>query len=239
MSFYDYADKNIFEPLEMFHTTFKPAVKGDISKTYYSGEEKIDLESNDYPAGSVTSTAQDMAKYIQFLLNDDESILSNKGKQEMFQQQFAMDPNFSGFGYAWQRHSMNGHIFYTHNGTLGNSTSTIAIYPEEALGIFLSCNQTGDFSLEEYTYNIAVNLYGEDSALPAYTGENTRDISGWYVSARSSFKGNDKILNYFSGSLFKHVTGNPKDGFKVNGEKMTPVGEDAYQVKSEEYIRFI
>lgn len=30
-----------------------------------------------------------------------------------------------------------------------------------------------------------------------------------------------------------------KDGFKVNGEELTPVGEDAYQVKSEEYIRFI
>ncbi len=241
MSFYDYAEKYIFEPLKMNNTTFKPAAKGVISKTYSSGDEKTDLESNDYPAGSITSTAEDMAKYMQYLLDkNNESILSNKGKQEMFQKNFSMDNNFPGIGYAWQRHSMNGHIFYTHNGTLGNFNSTIAIYPEEELGIFISCNQTSDFALEEYTYDIAVKLYGADTNLPSYIGENTRDISGWYISARSSFEGNDKILNYFFlGSLFKHVTGNPKDGFEVNGKKLTPVGQDAYQVKPEEYIRFI
>lgn len=240
MSFYDYAEKYIFEPLKMNNTTFKTTPKGTISKTYSSGDEKTDLESNDYPAGSITSTAQDMAKYMQFLLDKNNgSILSNRSKQEMFQKNFAMDNEFPGKGYAWERHSMNGHIFYTHGGGLGNFTSTIAIYPEENLGIFISSNQTGDFALEEYTYNIAVKLYGEEKAMAAYNGDNTRDISGWYISARSSFKGSDKVFNYFSGNLFKHVTGNPQDGFEVNGEKLTPVGNDAYQVKAEEYIRFI
>lgn len=240
MPFYDYAEKYIFEPLGMNNTTFKADAKGTVSKTYYNGEEKSDLECNDYPAGSVTSTAGDMAKYMKFLLDEnDESILSSQRKKEMFQQNFAMDKDFPGIGYAWQRHTMRGHIFYTHNGEVGNFNSTIAIFPEENMGIFISCNQKNDFALEEYTYNVAAKLYGEDTALAEYTGENNRDISGWYISARSSFTGADKFANFFSGNLFKHVTGNTKDGFEVNGEKLTPVGEDAYQVKPEEYIRFI
>jgi CubicO group peptidase (beta-lactamase class C family) len=240
MSFYDYAEQYIFEPLEMDNTTFKTTPKGTISKSYYSNDEKTDLESNDYPAGSITTTAQDMTKYMLFLLNENnQSILSNKSKNEVFQKNFAMDNEFPGIGFAWQRHSMNEHIFYTHDGGLGNFTSTIAIFPEEQMGLFISCNQTGDFALEEYIYNVSVKLYGVDKAMATYHGEINRDISGWYISARSSFKGSDKFANYFSGNLFKHITGNPKDGFEVNGEKLTPVGEDAYQIKPGEYIKFM
>jgi len=43
-----------------------------------------------------------MAKYMQYLLDNNESILSNKSKHEMFNQNFAMDIKFPGIGYAWQ-----------------------------------------------------------------------------------------------------------------------------------------
>lgn len=131
MSFYDYAEENIFKPLEMNQTTYMPTPKGTVSKAFSpKGEEKSDVLEHSYPAGSVTSTAEDMAKYMTFLLDEnDQSILGSTGKIDMFNQHFAMDKELLGYGYVWRRHEINGHIFYEHGGGTANFTSELVLFP--------------------------------------------------------------------------------------------------------------
>ena len=241
MSFYDYADEKIFKPLEMNNTTYKLAPKGIMSKAYSpAGVEKADALDHSYPAGSVTSTGQDMAKYIEFLLGgNSQGIIKDESRQKMFAKNFAMDNELSGIGYVWQRHEINGHTFYEHGGGTANFTSILAIYPEQNMGIFISCNQISKFELAEYAFVVAEMLYGKDKEKDAYTGVNSRDISGYYVPARSSFKGADKFVDFLLYGVPKHITGNSTEGFAIDGNKLMPVGEDAYKEKNLGYIKFI
>lgn len=241
MSFYDYADEKMFKPLEMNNTTYKSAPKGIMSKAYSpEGAEKADVLEHSYPVGSVTSTGQDMAKYIEFLLGENsQGIIKDESNQKMFAKNFAMDNELSGIGYVWQRHEINGHTFYEHGGGTANFTSILAIYPEQNMGIFISCNQTSKFELAEYVFVVAEMLYGKDKEKDAYTGVNSRDIGGYYVPARSSFKRADKFVDFFLYGVPKHITGNPTDGFAIDGEKLVSVGVDAYREKNLGYIKFI
>ncbi len=245
ISFYDYAEENIFKPLQMNHTTYKPVPKGIISKAYSpKGEEKSDVLEHSYPAGSVTSTAEDMAKCMKFLLDDEEqSILGSKGKKEMFDKHFAMDQEWPGYGYVWMRHEINGHTFYEHGGGTANFASELVLFPEQKLGIFMSSNQISSYELAEYTFGAAEMLYGKESKKLAYLGINDRDISGYYIPARSVFKGSDKFASSILNLLYgfpKHITGNPVDGFVLDGKKLIAAGEDAYSIEgSSEYIKFM
>jgi CubicO group peptidase (beta-lactamase class C family) len=245
MSFYDYTEKNIFKPLKMNHTTYMPAPKGTISKAYSpTGEEKADVLEHSYPAGSVTSTAEDMAKCMNFLLDENNQIiLDSKGKTDMFDKHFAMDKELPGYGYVWMRHEINGHIFYGHGGGTANFTSELVLFPEQKLGIFISSNQIGNYELAEYSFGVAEILYGKEQNKPADSGVNPRDISGYYMPARSVFKGSDKfvssILNISCG-FPKHITGNPEEGFQMDGKKLTAVGEDAYRIEgNSDDIKFV
>jgi Beta-lactamase class C and other penicillin binding proteins len=245
MSFYDYTEKYIFEPLQMKHTTYRPTPAGTMSKAYSPvGEEKADVLEHSYPAGSVTSTAEDMGKCMNFLLDDkNQSILGSKEKEDMFDKHFAMDQEWPGYGYVWMRHEINGHVFYEHGGGTANFTSELVLFPEQKLGIFISSNQISNYELAEYSFHVAEMLYGKEQKKAAYTGENTRNISGYYIPARSVFKGSDKfagsLLNLLSG-FPKHITGNPKKGFEMDGEKLVAVGEDRYSLgDASNNIKFI
>jgi CubicO group peptidase (beta-lactamase class C family) len=245
MHFYEYAEENIFTPLQMMHTTYLPAPKGELSKAYSpKGEEKADVLEHSYPAGSVSSTAEDMARYMAFLLDEsNQTILGSNGKLDMFNKHFAMDKELPGYGYVWKRHEFNDHLFYEHGGGTANFTSQLALYPEQRLGIFMSSNQINSYELAEYSFVVAEMLYGKEQQREEYTGRNARDISGYYIPARSVFKGSDKfvgnLLNLFCG-FPKHITGNPTDGFKMDGKRLIAVGEDTYSLEGNpEIVKFI
>lgn len=109
--------------------------------------------------------------------------------------------------------------------------------------LFISSNQISNYELAEYTFGAAEMLYGKEQKKPAYIGINNRDISGYYIPSRSVFKGSDKFASSILNLLYgypKHITGNPEDGFKIDGKKLIAAGEDAYSIEgSSEYIKFI
>lgn len=241
--FYDYAEDNIFKPLHMVNTTFRQSRLGIPSKAYSpEGNEKNEISVISYPAGSLSSTAQDMSEYMKFLLDSkNEIILKDNDKQDMFNKHFAMSDELPGSGYIWERQEVNGHVYYSHSGGTAIFVSNLAIYPEQNLGIFMSFNQSSINELAECYSQVEEMLYGKEKQLEAYTVTNTRDISGWYIPARSVFKGSDKFIDLIMGLLSgypKQITGNTKDGFSIDGEKLVYVGEDAYQNINIGYLKF-
>ena len=138
-----FCEDEIFLPLEMNKTTFKHM--HDIvyvSKPYLpNGDETIEPFMNLYPEGSAVSTADDMAKYMIWLLNsEDTRVLSQKFKNEILSKQFAMSDNLSGMGYTWTRKTRNDSIYYIKKGETLNFYSRIVLYPQKNTGIFLSFN---------------------------------------------------------------------------------------------------
>jgi CubicO group peptidase (beta-lactamase class C family) len=231
--FSEYAKENILKPLKMDKSTFdlysSPAPV--VSKGYKSdGSEGIESLISIYPAGSMTSTANDMAKYMNFLMMDEDSpVLGNKAKEIMFSQQFTMDKEFSSsIGYAWGRNARNGHLIYLHEGGTDNFSTIVFIIPDQKLGVFISANtQCGEFS--EIINTVLDSRCNVEQKREAYSGKNQADISGNYISVRSSFKSDEKfynLLNTESGLL--HISGNVNKGFTLNGKKFTSIGRDMY-----------
>ena len=111
--FADYCEKKIFQPLHMNRTTFtymQDTVY--VSKAYLpNGEETSEVFMNLYPEGSAVSTAEDMAKYIQWLLSEDDGLIDKASKEQLFIKQYAMDDAFEGIGYVWNRKIRNGSLY--------------------------------------------------------------------------------------------------------------------------------
>ncbi len=240
-SFADYAQDNIFGPLNMNFTTYKSEGKGIVSKAYSPlGEEKQDVIVNSYPAGSATTTAHDMAVFMNFLLGEgDQKVITQASKEEIFAQNFSMEKALPGLGYVWMRYERNGHIFYIHDGGTANFTSQIAIFPENKLGVFISSNQINDskYSLADCIYGIVELLYGKANEEKALSPSKMDDIeiTGYYAPTNRSILGPDKLLNVLYYGFTNKISGNSLTGYHINGMKLDYIGNHQYQGKMGKY----
>lgn len=228
----EFCEEQIFKPLNMSRTTFK--YMHDIvyvSKPYLpNGNETIEPYMNLYPEGSAVSTGEDMAKYMLWLLNNDDTrVLSQKSKEELFKKQFTMSDELEGIGFIWNRKSRNNEIFYDKKGETLNFYTRAALYPKEKTGIFLSFNTY----VPEHEINAVIDkatdiLYGEKQKYNLDSGKSTIDIKGLYVNNWSSFKTPEKILRYLIPSKMLYISAAKDNAYFINGEKMDLIGEDAY-----------
>ncbi len=237
-SFAEYAQDNIFEPLNMNHTTYMTEARGIASKAYNpSGEEKKDVVVNSYPAGSVTSTARDMAEFMNFLLGEEQqTVLSNASKREILAKNYTMEEELPGMGYVWMRHEANGHAFFTHDGGTANFTSEIAVFPEEKLGLFISCNQINGskYSLADCIYGTAELLYGNELTEKASILDEEEGIklNGYYAPANRIIRGSDRLLNVLYYGFTTKLTGNSCKDYRLNGMELKYLGSHRYEGKS-------
>ncbi len=122
MSYEDFLDKRLFEPLGMKETTFWPNEEqlGRLAKSYTPTQDKADLKElnigqlkyplNDrkqrtpMPAGGLFSTATDVARFCQMMLNKGEfngkRILSEDAVKQLTSKQTGDLPNNYGLGFS-------------------------------------------------------------------------------------------------------------------------------------------
>lgn len=230
--FAEYCEQQIFKPLDMNRTTFK--FMHDIvyvSKPYLpSGNETIEPHMNLYPEGSVVSTAEDMAKYMKWLLdNDDTRILSLESKEDMFKKSFTMSEELEGTGYIWNRKARNNNILYEKKGETLNFYTRIALYPKEETGIFLSFNTY----VPEKDINVIINkaidlIYGEKQNYSLDSGKASIDIKGLYVNNWSNFTTPEKLLRYLIPGKMLYISKEKDNSYYLNGERLVLTGENIY-----------
>jgi CubicO group peptidase (beta-lactamase class C family) len=149
-----YVDQHIFQPLRMKHSSFnQPLAEGlspFASDGYRNNTEKPAIGFEIFspaPAGGVSSTASDMGRFAQALLNGGEweghRILRPETLQAMWTKQFvasdALPPIGMGFYQTWR----NGLRFIGHDGDLIAFHSTFLLEPKEKLVLFVSFNSAG------------------------------------------------------------------------------------------------
>jgi CubicO group peptidase (beta-lactamase class C family) len=230
VNFAEYCMNNIFLPLGMNRTTF--AYMQDtvyVSKAYLpNGNETEDLYMNLYPEGSAVSTAEDMGKYIKWLMSEDEVILSKENKEKLFDCQFYMADELSGIGYVWNRKERNDTIYLEKKGETLHFYSRIALYPEQKTGYFLSFNTyVPENEINEISSRVTDLLLGEKK-FPVSKPGATINISGCYVNAWSSFNTSEKLLRYFIPGKMIDISGSMKGGYTFNDEQITHLGNNAY-----------
>jgi CubicO group peptidase (beta-lactamase class C family) len=151
--FEEYVNENIFKPLKMGHSTFAqplPAnLVGLMSGGYRLGSDPAQpFETiNPFPAGSLSSSATDMAQFMMAHLQEGQlgeaRILKPETSQLMHSRLFALDDAANGMCYGFYEESRNGHRIIGHAGDTIYFHSDLHLVLDQKVGFFISYNSAG------------------------------------------------------------------------------------------------
>jgi CubicO group peptidase (beta-lactamase class C family) len=195
----EYVREKIFVPLGMNNTNSSNTAF-NVGGNWAYPHEKVDGQlqvipfealDNAGPAGSINSSAADMAKWVLLQLNHgkipgtETRVFSERSSQMMWSQQTVvpvneevpdavkgLKPNLSGYGLGWFLRDYKGRKLVGHSGGVAGFVTRVLLVPQENLGVVILTNAEEDFAFESVL----------DHILDSYFGGATED----YVAA---FKG--------------------------------------------------
>lgn len=149
-----YVQDHIFAPLKMTHSSFDQPVQKPlanmVSEGYRGDTEKPPMGFEIFSpvgAGGVSSTAADMGRFGQMLLNggtlDGAQILKPETLQEMWTPQFQANPDLPPICMGFYQDWRNGLRWIGHEGDLIAFHSLFFVEPQQKLVLFVSYNSGG------------------------------------------------------------------------------------------------
>ncbi|MGQ9470181.1 MAG: serine hydrolase domain-containing protein [Candidatus Aminicenantales bacterium] len=154
--FEDYVEKHVFAPLGMTMSTFWEPLPDELAPFMSTGyifrkggfeEKEFELFNGLYPAGSMSSTAVDMARFmIAHLQNGrlgEAKILEEETAKLMHSRLFSVDPRLDGNAHGFWEKTWNGLRMIEHGGDTIYFHSQLVLFPEYNLGYFVSMNTGG------------------------------------------------------------------------------------------------
>jgi CubicO group peptidase (beta-lactamase class C family) len=139
----DYMKESVFDPMGMSST-----MGDDATLTIPNRSAFYDLtgQPNDlgdisykYASGGILSTAGDLVKFGNQILNDKN--VSSKQRDLLFESQKTTERKVTGYGLGWYTGvDRNGHRIWYHAGDSFSSSSWLVIYPDKKLVIALLAN---------------------------------------------------------------------------------------------------
>lgn len=205
MPFERYIASNIFEPLGMLHATFDEPLPehlvADFAQGYTTkngGLEPFGFEfiKNFGPAGALSASAEDMARFMIAHASGDTRILQKATMEQMHSRLFAHHPSVAGMAHGFYEIRRNGERFIGHGGDTIAFHSELVIQPETEFGFFLSFNAAeGATARTAVTDSVLDYFYpGDGGALPALpaaplagSAERIAKIVGAYRLNRRSY----------------------------------------------------
>jgi CubicO group peptidase (beta-lactamase class C family) len=224
MPFDKYVEENILKPLDMNNTTFDQPLPSRhapyMSKGYIYSNNAYTTKPFEYlqawPAGSMSSTSEDMAKFMIAHLQDgrygNASILDEATAKQMHSQLFTNDPKVNGMAYGfWEMNKHNPRAI-GHGGDTILFHTLLVLIPESNLGLFISANeQSSEPAVYELLQTFMDHYYPVPPSpvpepIPGFE-ENISQFSGSYRPTRSAYTNFEKVS-----VLFQEIQVSPSPG---------------------------
>jgi CubicO group peptidase (beta-lactamase class C family) len=151
--FNDYVDQHIIKPLNMTHSTFAQPLPGALSSYMSNGYGRGSDKAEEFeivvpfPAGSLSSTATDMAQFMLAHLQDGQlgeaRILKPETSALMHSRLFTLDPSVNGMAHGFYEESRNGQRIIGHGGDTQFFHSDLHLMLDAKVGFFISYNSAG------------------------------------------------------------------------------------------------
>ena len=186
VSYEKYVNDNIFEPLSMNHSaaSLEQSKKNGLIDGYrnyfgipvarepdYPGDIAEGSWTN-VPAGYLSSSVDDMGKYMQMYLNGGEGIISEESINTMFYDNVPSDDGTFNYGMGWQYTTeLFRQPVLWHSGLVENYTSNMFILPNEGIAVVVLVNMND--------YLIGNNLLG--NIVAPLIGEKHQNTPNWYI----------------------------------------------------------
>ena len=221
----DYIEHHIFQPLGMAHSTFRqplpPALAPLMAQGYMEtgqpghGFEVVNLP----PAGSLSSTADDMSRFMIAHLQDgslgDARILQAATAQKMHTTPTRLFPDLNGIALGFYQQDINGHRVIAHGGDLNYFHSDLALFIDDHVGLFISVNAPGKEGMGEMLRVRLFNSFADryfphpETLAPidkATAQAHAAMIAGHWVNTRRADSTFIKLVDLLSPTV---VTANP------------------------------
>ena len=151
--FEDYVDENILKPLNMTHSTFRQPLPTGLAPSMSSGYRLASDQAgefeivNAFPAGSLSSSATDMAQFMIAHLQDgklgEAQILKPETVRLMHSRLFALDDAANAMCYGFYEETSNGQRIIGHGGDTIYFHSDLHLVLDQKVGFFVSYNSAG------------------------------------------------------------------------------------------------
>jgi CubicO group peptidase (beta-lactamase class C family) len=232
MPFDDYVEQNILQPLRMNHTTFRqplPSNLGPLMSNGYdraSGKPKGFEYVQAWPAGSVSTTADDMSHWMIAHLQNGEydgvRILKPETAELMHSRAWTNMPELNGGAYGFYEMSRNGRRIIGHGGDTQWFHSLMGLMLDDHVGFFVSYNSAGqgDRSAPDALWEHFLDRYfpytPPAAKRVASSAADIQAVLGTYWSSRRS----ETNLAAVAAALNQpNVTANPDGTISVEGVK--------------------
>ena len=151
--FDQYISDNIFKPLHMDHSSFDQPLPPNLG-SLMSGGYRLGSDDpqpfevvNPFPAGSLSSSATDMAQFMMAHLQNGQlagaRILKPETAQLMHSRLFGLDDGTNAMCYGFYEESRNGQRIIGHGGDTVYFHSDLHLVLEKNVGFFVSYNSAG------------------------------------------------------------------------------------------------
>ncbi|MBZ0309068.1 MAG: beta-lactamase family protein, partial [Anaerolineae bacterium] len=177
-AYYALMQERIFDPIGMTSTTFSfeevtannnYAIPHMLNSVYEYNDVPLSTETwlaSIAPAGSVWSTANDMAQYLITEINrgaapDGTQIISEENLTYTWQPQVPISANMS-YGLGWIIENYKGLPIYSHGGNTLGFTSEMAFLPDAELGIVVLANQQASMFNQAVSYRLLEMVFEQE-----------------------------------------------------------------------------
>ena len=206
-----YAANHIMKPLGMNRTTFTQPLPDELKPLMSQGYSVASKKAKDfefvkaYPAGSVSTTALDMTKFMMAHLNEgrlgDVQILKPETVQLMHTRQASPYPAMNAMALGFYEDTLNGQRVLAHGGDTQWFHSNLSLILDANTGLFLSQNSAGKGGgLRGVVFRKFMDRYFprnqklETKDLPT-SKQDAIQVAGYYMTSRREEDGFPYALN--------------------------------------------
>jgi CubicO group peptidase (beta-lactamase class C family) len=199
----DYVEQRLLQPLGMQHTLVRQPTEDklppELSKGYKWEGGRFKSKGFEYipaaPAGCISASAGDMAKFMLAHLHDGQlgtaHILKSETAKLMHSPMSRPNPKTSAMCYGFWEQECNGQRVIGHGGDTMWFHSLLQLIPERGVGIFVSYNTDTSGGEREALFNAFMRRYFPAPDSPrvqasAEFAERAKRITGEYASTRYS-----------------------------------------------------
>ena len=256
MSWEAYVERHLFEPLGMRDSTFRepwsrqepapmPArLRDNVSKGYrrHAGGYQagtFTFVSHVGPAGALSTTATDMARWMLVHLNHgqlgDVRILKAETAREMQTRHFTLDPQMPGMAHGFIESFAHGYRAIGHGGGTIYFLSDMQLVPDLELGVFISANTSGGGALliSQFVPTLVERYFppGPESLddPPAEAGRPLGAYAGTYLSTRRPYSTVERLFMTTGATVSVSPEGHLVAAAPGMETRLEPLGGDAFR----------
>jgi len=232
--FDSYAEQQIFAPLRMTRSSMRQPLPDALKPLMATGYRKASGETVEFeivgpaPAGSLSSTGSDMARFMLAHLNggelDGARILKPETARMMHTSIKKYVPPLDGMALGFFETDINGREVIAHLGDTGAFHTSLHLFLNDGVGLYASFNSSGE---QGAVNGVRISLFEQFADRYFPQKQDTRRVPKEVAKKHSEMMAGNWVASRRADSTFLNITqliGQSKVSVGKDGELVLPAG---------------